>query len=122
MFLIWGVGDQRKEIAFDQWMDCPNCRQEAQIRIWKLQTSLNIFFIPTFRWNTRYYAQCGSCGKAIQLSDDLGEQIEQEKIRHIDPELFAPAGRPAVLYCPSCGEKLSEAANFCPHCGARLHE
>ena len=44
MFLIWGVGDQRSEIAFDQWMDCPNCRQEAQIRIWKLQTSLNIFF------------------------------------------------------------------------------
>ena len=40
-----------------------------------ISTVLSLFFIPTFKWNRRYYVQTTCCGTTYELNPEIGMQI-----------------------------------------------
>ncbi|NLJ79475.1 MAG: zinc ribbon domain-containing protein [Firmicutes bacterium] len=113
---IFGIRTKRKKIQTRQGACCPICGAYDRFAIVQEYQYLHFFFIPLWRWNTRYFLETRCCGERRKLSSELGKRIaggEEEALEDIKIEDH-------LLRCPFCSKRIDPGFLFCPHCGQKL--
>ena len=119
MFLIAGIGNNMRELGSLSGAVCPACGGFCTLTFSEAADTLHLFFIPTARWNRRYFAVCGHCGAAFAVEEEDGRRICREGPGSFDPRRLGEIVRGGARRCRSCGASLDGAYAYCPHCGAR---
>ena len=118
---IFGVENKDKYLGAYSNAVCPSCGGMASYRVHKSYTYLHVFFIPTFRWNIRYYVKASCCGSLYELSPAAGKRFEKNSGAEIAAEdLRRVDYRPPFKHCPNCRVDVPDEYSFCPYCGGRL--
>jgi len=122
MFFIMGITDGRKDFDFNQTVICDNCGKYGRYQVFMLYTVLSLFFIPTFKWNKRYYVQMSCCGSVYELDPEIGRRIASGEDLQINPQDLTKVGqsRGFFKHCNNCGYETSEDFDFCPKCGTKF--
>lgn len=127
MFFIMGISDSSRELDFSQLMTCDVCGRYGRFQVFMTFTVLSLFFIPTFRWNRRYYVRTSCCGTVYELDPEIGRMIERGGNPEIRPEHLTrtgPAGAGGIAQgykkCRQCGYETTEDFEYCPKCGTRF--
>ncbi len=122
MFFIMGITDGRKDFDFSQTVICDNCGKYGRYQVFMLYTVLSLFFIPTFKWNKRYYVQMSCCGTVYALDPEIGKRIAAGEELQIKPQDLTKVSqdRGFFKHCNNCGYETSEDFDFCPKCGTRF--
>ena len=122
MFFIMGITDGRKDFDFSQTVICDNCGKYGRFQVFMIYTVLSLFFIPTFKWNRRYYVQMSCCGTVYELDPEIGKRIasgEELQIKSQDLTKVSQ-GRGSFKRCSNCGYETAEDFDYCPKCGVRF--
>lgn len=122
MFFIMGITDGRKDFDFSQTVICDSCGKYGRYQVFMLYTVLSLFFIPTFKWNRRYYVQMSCCGTVYELNPEIGKRIasgEEYQIKTQDLTKVSQ-GRGFFKRCNNCGYETAEDFDYCPKCGVRF--
>ena len=53
---------------------CPLVAGLLRFEIFKTYSYFHIFFIPIFKWNTRYFVKTACCNSVYELNPDIGKQ------------------------------------------------
>ena len=124
MFFIMEINDSQEELEFSQTMICDVCGEYGRYIVFMTYTVLTLFFLPTFRWNRRYYVKTSCCGSIYALDPEAGEAIRRGIDIQITPAdlTLVQKGRAQGGYkrCPVCGYETEEDFDFCPKCGNRF--
>ena len=125
MFFIMGITEGRKDFPFQQLVICSFCGKYGRCSVFMTYTVLSLFFIPTIKWNRRYYVQMSCCGTVCELDPEIGKAIAAGRDVQILPQHLtrvvsggAPAS--AVKRCGNCGFETAEDFDYCPKCGTRF--
>lgn len=118
---IFGVEQAQKPIGKYNNTICPSCGAMTRFEIFKTYSYFHIFFIPTFKWNIKYYIKPSCCRSIYELDPVIGQQYEKGK----NPDIRNEHLRPLNQYlpyktCSSCGAKVESGYSFCPYCGRGL--
>lgn len=129
MFLIWGIQSGRKDFDFAETIICSLCGQYGNLRVFMTYSVFTFFFIPTFKFNKKYYVQKTCCGALYELNPEVGKRIAKGEKTEItkDDLILVDSGGGAqrtggrrTKICPKCGYAASEEFDFCPKCGTKL--
>jgi hypothetical protein len=118
---IFGIKEAQKPIGTLNNVICPTCQSLTRFEIVKTYTYFHIFFIPTFRWNTKYYVSSACCGSIYELDSDIALKYQQGQISEIKNEYLHPVNRYLPdRTCHNCGARAELGYNYCPYCGKEL--
>lgn len=122
MFFIMGITDGRKDFDFTQTIICNNCGKYGRYQVFMIYTVLSLFFIPTFKWNRRYYVQMSCCGTVYELNPEIGKRIAAGEELQIKPQDLTKVSQCRSFYkhCNNCGYETTEDFDFCPKCGMKF--
>ncbi len=125
MFFIMGITEGRKDFDFNQLMTCAVCGAYGRFNVFMTYTVLSLFFIPTFKWNRRYYVQTSCCSTVYELDPEVGKRIARGEEIEIQPRHLTRvyAGRAYTnrgKKCMHCGYETTEDFDFCPKCGTKF--
>jgi len=123
MFFIafFGIEDKDKYIGTYNNIECPSCGRLTRYDIHKSYRYFHIFFIPTFRWNVRYYVKASCCGSLYELDPDVGREFEKNLRTEIRNEHLRPVhNHSPYKYCSNCSTNVPENYSYCPYCGGKL--
>ncbi|SKC03020.1 hypothetical protein SAMN06296386_11484 [Lachnospiraceae bacterium] len=125
MFLIMGMSSGRKVFNFNQLTTCAVCGQYGRYNVFMTYKVFTIFFIPTIKWNKRYYVQTSCCGTIYELDREIGKMIAKGETVEILPSNLRMMQRgryynTAYKRCRQCGCESAADYAFCPRCGARI--
>ncbi len=124
MLFIMAITDGRKDFDHLQMMTCADCGRYGQYRVFMLYTVLSLFFIPTFKWNRRYYVQTSCCGAIYELDPEIGQRIARGDDVEIMPQHLSRSertwGHAFYKRCGNCGYETDEDFYYCPKCGEKL--
>ncbi|MGI6145456.1 MAG: zinc ribbon domain-containing protein [Clostridia bacterium] len=118
---IFGINQTEKPIGTCNNTVCPSCGALTRLEVYKRYSYFHLFFIPTFKWNVKYYAKSSCCGSIYELDPSIGAQYE----KGINPEIRADDLRPIHEYqpfktCPNCRTKAESDYSYCPYCGQKF--
>ncbi|MDO5725702.1 MAG: zinc ribbon domain-containing protein [Tissierellia bacterium] len=123
MFFIFGISDREKLIKSQNMYTHNRCGRWGRVDIYMVETVLSLFFIPTFRWNKRFFAHFNCCNRNIEIDKDIGMEILRNPNRNLnsndlkDDKYYASFESSNLNYCQNCGKKLEDDFEFCPYCG-----
>lgn len=122
MLFIMGITEGRKDFDYSQMITCDSCGRYGRYQVFMLYTVLSLFFIPTFKWNKRYYVQTSCCGTIYELDPEIGKRIASGEDVQIKPQdlTMVNSGRGFFKHCNNCGYETAEDFDFCPKCGMRF--
>ena len=125
MFFIMGITDGRKDFTFNRLVTCAICGKYGRFNVFMTYTVLSLFFIPTFKWNKRYYVQTSCCGTVYELDPEIGRAIargEEVEIQqsHLTRVMEGRGYSVGYKKCRQCGYETTEDFDFCPKCGTRF--
>ena len=123
MFFMLGIVDRNRDIPYDgEMFICPQCGAYGRYRVFMTYTVLLLFFIPTLRWNKRYFVASSCCETIYELDPEIGKRISSGENVSILPEHLHVVrnGRKPEKRCSSCGYQTAEDFEFCPKCGNRF--
>ncbi|MCM8709861.1 zinc ribbon domain-containing protein [Clostridium sp. SYSU_GA19001] len=123
MFFIGGVSSKQKKLDFNQTIICVNCGRYGRYEIFMEYMYLSLFFIPTLKWNKKYYAVSSCCSSVYSISNELGDRIARgEQVTLSEQDLhFIHNGRTYFAkQCPNCGFETQEDFQYCPRCASPL--
>jgi len=120
-FAFFGIQDKEEFLGSCNNVVCPGCGRLTRLDVYKTYRYLHIFFIPTFRWDTRYYVKAACCGSLYELEGDVGRAFEHDPSTEIRSEHLRPVhAYSPYKFCPSCNATVPPQYSFCPYCGGRL--
>ena len=148
MFLIIGVNDGQNALYYEKLVYFSHLGRAVNVTVFVTFTQLMLFFIPTVKWNKRYYVQLPN-GEVYELNADVGRQVERGRDVEIkESDCYASAsanyyenggfsgslkdffgfggtssngGNSSDVYnCPHCGYPIVDDFDYCPKCGKRL--
>ncbi|MBS6501372.1 zinc-ribbon domain-containing protein [Clostridium tertium] len=123
---IFGIENKEKEVKIINNLTCKSCNRLSMARIIKHYEFFHFFFIPIFKWNEKYYVECGSCKKIFSISKEKGKMIERgENIDITYWDLHEINNNYAYDYninsvCKSCGKVVDSEYKYCPYCGHEI--
>ncbi len=122
---IFGINETQKTIGTYNNVVCPSCQALTHLELLKAYSYFHLFFIPTFKWNLRYYVKSACCNCIYELDPIIARQYEEGQLPkitsgHIHP-LVHPTDYPLPYKtCHYCGNRAEIKYNFCAHCGQKL--
>jgi len=122
MIFIGGVDAKQSEIGEFDSVHCPHCQQNHPMSLYKSYYFFHFFFLPLFKWSTKYIITCHGCHSLMGLSSEKGKALERGRTHDVDPAdltMVAP-GRTKPVPCPNCRGDVDADFQFCPHCGERV--
>lgn len=119
MFFIFGSGQEKKVLNYDQTIICPVCGKFGHLTVVMVYSYFSLFFIPLFKWGKRYFVQTGCCGAVCELDKTLGADIARGCAITLDPSTLSFSGR-GHRHCRSCGFETNADFDFCPKCGTHF--
>lgn len=118
---IFGIDQKSKQIGTCNNKICPACGAMTRFEIYKSYSYFHIFFIPTFRWNTRYYVKSTCCGNMFELDPIIGEEFERGNNPEIKEEHLRFSKEYLLFkHCKNCGARSDPSYSYCPYCGEKL--
>lgn len=118
---IFGIDEAEKSIGTYNNAICPACGAMTRFEIIKKYSYFHIFFIPTFRWNIRYYLKPACCSNVYELDTDIGREYEKDNSIEVKSEHMRPVSQYLPFnVCSNCSAKVDPKYSFCPYCGKRL--
>ena len=123
---IFGIENKEKEVKIINNLTCKSCNRLSMARIIKHYEFFHFFFIPIFKWNEKYYVECGSCKKIFSISKEKGKMIERgENIDITYWDSHEINNNYAYDYninsvCKSCGKVVDSEYKYCPYCGHEI--
>ncbi len=123
MLFIFGIEEKDKELREFANIVCADCGGYSRAVLILHYTYLHIFFIPTFRWNKRYYICVRGCGAVYEADAEYGRQLAQgaeldfSRLKKVSGS-FGDSGE-FYSTCKHCGEAFDPSFAYCPHCGAK---
>lgn len=124
---IFGIENKEKEIKVINNITCKSCNRLSMARVIKHYEFFHFFFIPIFKWNEKYYVECGSCKKIFSISKEKGKMIERgENIDITYWDLHEVNNAYGYDYnisnvCKSCGKIVDSEYKYCPYCGHEIN-
>ncbi len=126
---IFGIESNDKEIKSFTGVVCPCCGRLTKAVLFMSYTYFHIFFIPTFRWNRRYYVKLRCCGALYAAPEDYAKQlktaddIDFSRLKKVSGGFGGfeapPPGGGSAYECPRCGKSVDKSFPYCPYCGAK---
>lgn len=124
MFLIAGITQKQEKLDLNKVKTCLVCGQNTHFNAYMEYQTLSIFFIPTIKWNKKYYLTTSCCGSVFQIPDDIGRDIEKgDQVVFYDDDLipiFKNTNKAQEKKCIHCGFSTKEDYTYCPKCGKRM--
>ena len=121
MFFIMGISNGEKKLNFDQLEICRRCGQYGHLEIYMTYMYFMFFFLPIFKWNKRYYAKMSCCGSVCELRPEVGKEIAQGNLTHLNVEELDFAKQAySMKSCQNCGFSTMDDFQYCPKCGSKL--
>lgn len=121
MFFIFGIIPKKCNLDYNQDLKIHNCDNYSSVEVYMTYTTLSIFFIPTFRWNKKYYVKFSCCNEIYELSSTIGHKIEQKDFVPIeDKDLISTIYKNTSKKCNICNNSWDDSYEFCPKCGNKL--
>lgn len=121
---IFGINSKNKEIREIQNIICKACGTLSSYKLVKTYDCFEFFFIPLFRWNTRYYLVSRCCGSIFEIPIDLGHRLEDGEnisINDLDlKEVKINNQHSGNNICPNCGRLINGDFTYCPYCGSKI--
>lgn len=120
---IFGIETKQKEIRDVQNMICKACGSMTSLRLIKTYNYFHFFFIPLFRWGTRYFLISRCCNAMFEISKELGAELEGGRDVPLgDDDLRPVYGNYGCDYltCPGCRKPVDESFMYCPYCGTKI--
>ena len=117
-----GITEGKKDFDYNQLITCVSCGRYGRFQVFMLYTVLSFFFIPTFKWNKRYYVKTSCCGTVYELDSEIGKRIASGEDVQIKLQDLTKvnSGRGFFKHCNNCGYETTEDFDFCPKCGTRF--
>jgi len=94
---IFGINQTEKPIGTCNNTVCPSCGALTRLEVYKRYSYFHLFFIPTFKWNVKYYAKSSCCGSIYELDPSIGAQYEKELIRKSELMTYDPSTSTSLL-------------------------
>lgn len=123
MFFIGIFGINQSEKLMDTYNNaiCPSCGGFSRFEIFKTYSYFHIFFMPVFKWNTRYFVKTACCNSIYELDPYIGKQYDKGH----NPEITNEHLKPLNTYspyktCPNCRANIESNYSFCPYCGTKM--
>lgn len=119
---IFGIESKEKEIKSFSVTVCPDCGKYTQAVLFESYTYFHIFFIPTFRWNRKYFIRLRCCGSVYEAAEDYVRQLKSAE--SIDFSRLEKV-RAGLVYediraiCPNCKKCFDKGFAYCPYCGTK---
>lgn len=112
---VFGINNRssiKKEVSFD----CTGCLEDKG-EIIENYSAFEIFFIPVYKYNKKYFLRCKKCESLYWLKEEnIGNILENERASYEDIK--------EVIYqkevCPNCGKNITDKYEYCPSCGHKL--
>lgn len=121
---IFGIENKEKEIKIINNFTCKNCNRLTIGRVIKHYEFFHFFFIPIFKWNEKYYVECGSCKQIFSISKEKGKMIERGEnieLTYWDSnEINNTYGYNINNICNNCGKVVDSKYRYCPYCGHEI--
>jgi hypothetical protein len=125
IFGVFGIGSKEKEIKDIQNIVCKKCGSMSTYKLSKVYKYFHIFFIPVFKWGSKYYLKTRCCRSYFELKREIGERIENEEIIDISNEDIIEIYNEDnnfnnsfdIQICEYCGKNINRGYVYCPHCG-----
>jgi hypothetical protein len=120
---IFGIESKEKEIKTFSVAVCPDCGKYSQAVLTESFTYFHIFFIPTFRWNRKYFLRMRYCGSVYEVSAEYANQLKDADT--IDFSRLKKVRTGFAGYedtwaaCPNCGKRFDRSFAYCPYCGSK---
>jgi DNA-directed RNA polymerase subunit RPC12/RpoP len=120
---IFGIESKEKEIKTFGNVVCPDCGKYTQAVLYESYTYFHIFFIPTFRWNRRYFLRLRCCGAVYEAPADYAKQLKDadsidfSRLQKVSSGFGGYEDFWAV--CPKCGKSFDKSFAYCPYCGTK---
>ena len=118
---IFGIENKEKEIKIINNLTCKSCNRLTIVRVIKQYEFFHFFFIPIFKWNEKYYVECGSCKQIFSISKEKGKMIERGEnieLTYWDlNEINNSYGYNINNICNNCGKVVDSQYRYCPYCG-----
>ncbi len=126
---IFGIDSKQKQIREFGSITCGCCGRLSRAELVLNYTYFHIFFIPTFRWNKRYYVKLRCCGAVYEADADYAQilisaaDIDFSRLKKVSGG-FGGMGEFSSFYdkCQNCGARIDASFSWCPHCGAKRRE
>jgi hypothetical protein len=125
MFFVAGVSSKQKKLDFNQTVICSNCGKYGRYEVIMEYMYLSLFFIPTLKWNKKFYVTSSCCGSIYSLDKELGERIakgENVTLNQMDMQVIHCGDSYAAKQCTNCGYETDENFQYCPKCGSLLRK
>jgi ssDNA-binding Zn-finger/Zn-ribbon topoisomerase 1 len=118
---VFGIENKEKEIREIQNRVCKSCGKLTSYTLVKTYNYFHIFFIPTFKWSTRYYLIARCCGAVFEIPLGLGRKLEAGEDMPIkDEDLTGINQGYGASTCPSCRSQVEHKFLYCPYCGTKM--
>jgi len=118
---IFGIDEVEKRIRTYNNAICPACNSMTHFEISKSYSYFHIFFIPTFRWNVKYYVRPVCCGIMYELDPVIGKQFSHGQSPKISKDNLCRVNNSYnYKICSSCNAEVELNYGFCPYCGRKL--
>ncbi|MCR4634333.1 MAG: zinc ribbon domain-containing protein [Erysipelotrichaceae bacterium] len=121
MFLMIGVNDKEEQLDYEGVMTCDVCGAYGRYEVFLVCSVLYLFFIPTFRFNYRYYVRTSCCSTLYELDPEIGKVIaDGERVRITEDDLHLLNRGRTYKKCIYCGYATGEDFEYCPKCGNKF--
>jgi RNA polymerase subunit RPABC4/transcription elongation factor Spt4 len=123
MIFVGGISSKQKKLEFNQTIICPECGKYGRYEVFMEYTYLSLFFVPTLKWNKKFYAESTCCQSLYMISNEAGERIlrgESVTLTEKDLQLVHYGRVGFSKQCPNCGFETQENFQYCPQCASPL--
>src|SRR5690625_1352731 len=103
---VFGIQSKAKTIKTEQGVICPVCGSYDRYDVLQTFNYFNIFFIPIWRWNKRYFLKTRCCQQTCELQQEIGKRIEKGEEVEITQDHLDCGQLPYRRICPNCQAKL----------------
>ncbi|MDD2234256.1 MAG: zinc ribbon domain-containing protein [Desulfitobacteriaceae bacterium] len=118
---IFGIKEVQKSIGPHNNVICPACHALTRLEVFKTYACFHVFFIPIFKWNTKYSVKSACCGSIYEFDPIYARQYEKGQITEIRDEYLRSVNHfLSSSSCANCGANVEPGFSFCPYCGRRL--
>ena len=121
MFFVFGITQKNDELEYNSNLIIHDCGQYGRTKVYITYMTLSIFFIPTFKWNKKYYVKYTCCGDIYELNPETGRKIEHgEDVLITENDLINLYYKDTTKHCSNCNTNWTDEYEFCPKCGKKL--
>lgn len=121
MFFILGINQKKKILDYNSKLCIHKCGKYERIEVFMIYTVLSLFFMPTIKWNKKYYVKYYCCNEIYELNPQIGKQLEYgNNVEIKECDLIYYGHENAVKKCSNCGYSTDEDFLYCPKCGNKI--